>query len=299
MSQNDDISLSNLANQVKENADATTNILESLTETLKKSGKDGSSGLTFLDVKNFLLLDYMSNITYLMLKKSFGKRVEGDPSIERLVENRTVLEKMRPIEKKLKYQIDKYLKVADNGYIPENDPLHFKPNLDALDQDLDEDDSNEDEDGERTKGGFRKYVAPRHVPAYFDDNDPTNLEKDESAKREKRMLSKGLIEELKRQHLDTPEEEYNLEAIKQSRQAAIDRERTRFEEENFIRLPVTKQDKKDRRKRQLGLTMGRLGDELTHDFGKSNFGDSTPGTAKKRKKSSKKSSSKKKFKRRC
>ena len=51
------------------------------------------------------MLDYMTNLTYLMLRKSFGKSIENDPSIERTVENRTVLEKMRPIEKKLKYQV--------------------------------------------------------------------------------------------------------------------------------------------------------------------------------------------------
>lgn len=51
------------------------------------------------------MLDYMTNLTYLMLRKSFGKSIENDPSIERIVENRTVLEKMRPIEKKLKYQV--------------------------------------------------------------------------------------------------------------------------------------------------------------------------------------------------
>ena len=34
----------------------------------------------------------------------------------------------------LNFQIDKYIKVADSGTIPENDPMHFKPNLDALDQ---------------------------------------------------------------------------------------------------------------------------------------------------------------------
>ena len=51
------------------------------------------------------MVDYLSNLTYVMLRKSFGKSIEDDPSIERLVENRTVLEKMRPIEKKLKYQV--------------------------------------------------------------------------------------------------------------------------------------------------------------------------------------------------
>ena len=51
------------------------------------------------------MVDYLSNLTYVMLRKSFGQSLEDDPSIERLVENRTVLEKMRPIEKKLKYQV--------------------------------------------------------------------------------------------------------------------------------------------------------------------------------------------------
>jgi len=54
------------------------------------------------------MLDYMTNLTYLMLRKSFGKSIENEPSVLRLVENRTVLEKMRPIEKKLKYQV-KYI----------------------------------------------------------------------------------------------------------------------------------------------------------------------------------------------
>ena len=58
-----------------------------------------------LTVLHFQMVDYLSNLTYVMLRKSFGKSIEDDPSIERLVENRTVLEKMRPIEKKLKYQV--------------------------------------------------------------------------------------------------------------------------------------------------------------------------------------------------
>jgi hypothetical protein len=75
----------------------------------------------------------------------------------------------------------------------------------------------------------------------------------------------------------------------------------RFEEDNFMRLPETKKDKQSSRKRQLGMTMGRLGDELTHDFGKSNFGDDLDRTPKRKRKgkgsSAKKGSSKKKFRR--
>ena len=75
----------------------------------------------------------------------------------------------------------------------------------------------------------------------------------------------------------------------------------RFEEDNFMRLPETKKDKKSGRQQQLGLTLGRLGDELTHDFGKSNFNDDFDQSGGQRKRkgkgSFKKGSAKKKFRR--
>lgn len=71
----------------------------------------------------------------------------------------------------------------------------------------------------------------------------------------------------------------------------------RFEEENFMRLPTSKKDKQDRRKRSSAMTIGNLGDEVTHDFGKSNF-DGAAGPSRKRKggsRGNKKSSKRKKF----
>lgn len=49
-------------------------------------------------------------------------------SADRLVEIRTVLEKMRPIEHKLKYQIDKMVKSAVTGTSNGSDPAQFKAN---------------------------------------------------------------------------------------------------------------------------------------------------------------------------
>lgn len=74
-------------------------------------------GLSFLEVKNHMLLSYITNLTYLMYQKLNGKKIEFDSSIDRLVETRTVLEKMRPIDQKLKYQIDKLLTSATTGNI--------------------------------------------------------------------------------------------------------------------------------------------------------------------------------------
>jgi hypothetical protein len=42
------------------------------------------------------------------------------------------------------------------------------------------------------------------------------------------MLSRGLIDDLKRQHFDTPEEVFDMETFRQSRQAAKEREKIRY-----------------------------------------------------------------------
>ena len=47
-------------------------------------------GISFLEVKYQLLLSYLVNLTYVMLRKSHGQNVEGEESVERLVEIRTV-----------------------------------------------------------------------------------------------------------------------------------------------------------------------------------------------------------------
>ncbi len=50
-----------------------------------------------------------------MLHKADGKEISEDVSVDRLVEIRTVLEKIRPLEHKLAYQIDKLIKTANTG----------------------------------------------------------------------------------------------------------------------------------------------------------------------------------------
>ena len=69
------------------------------------------------------------------------------------------------------------------------------------------------------------------------------------------------------------------------------RERTRFEEDNFMRLPLTKKDKKASRKKL--STVGSIGDEVT-SFGVNYFSEEGGGSGKKRKRSSAKGGKKRK-----
>lgn len=294
-----------LLEAVTKDAKAATASVEALISKVK-AGPDTRKGISFLQMKNSLLLEYISNLSYLMLRKTYGKKIEGDQAIERLVKLRTIMEKIRPIDQKMKYQVDKLISIAESGHVSADDPLLFKANPDnLLSKQGDSEDEDSDEDGdEEGKKSDQKYVAPKNIPRHFDgDKTSEELEQEKEAAAKKHRISKSLIDDLKRQHLDTPEEVHHHADVKKNKFIQEEKERTRYEEENFIRLPVTKEEKQ---KRRIAMsTMGSIGDDIT-SFGSSNFNDSKFAGAKKRKSDShgkaakhvKKSAKKSKFKKR-
>lgn len=56
--------------------------------------------------------------------------------LERLVEIRTVIERIRPLEQKLKYQIDKLVKIALTGAPSADDGTQFRANPTSLMNDV-------------------------------------------------------------------------------------------------------------------------------------------------------------------
>ncbi len=66
-------------------------------------------GVTYLETKNLLLLQYCIHLLFYLLLKAEGQSVQQHPVIARLVEIRAFLDKIRPIDKKLRYQIEKLL----------------------------------------------------------------------------------------------------------------------------------------------------------------------------------------------
>ena len=267
--------------EAEQKSNAASSVLSELNEKISCDNEGGGdkivtkNGLGFLELKNFIMLEYVSDLTLLLLMKSRGKKIEGAKAIERIVENRTVLEKMRPIEKKLKYQIDKYIKVAESGgKIRPEDPIHFKPNPAALAADDDSgDESEENEDApQNEKASNQLYRAPKNIPALCEDdaNSKREAELEERAASKKRTLSKSLLDDLRRQHLDTPEEEYHQSDTLKAKHVAMLKERTRYEEDNFMRLPQMSKKEKHKLGKRSMMTMGNVADEVTY-FGKNNF----------------------------
>lgn len=69
-------------------------------------------GISFLDVENQLLSTYLTYLSYYILLKTHGISVKDHPVIERLVEVRILLEKIRPIESRLQFQMNRLLQLA-------------------------------------------------------------------------------------------------------------------------------------------------------------------------------------------
>jgi len=259
------------------------------------------TGFSLLELKNHVMLDYLCDLAYIFLRKCSGKSISSEAAVERAVEARTVLEKLRPLEKKLRYQIDKSVAAAERGGLDEDDPLRHRPDADELIGKLGDDEEEETEDQhEGRKASSGKYVAPKHVPAYFDEEDEqAAVETGSGANARRARLSRGVLEEMRGQHLDTPEEITEQSGLTRRKRVQELREVRRYEEEHFMRLPVTKKDKAAARRGGRVSTVADVADEVTA-FGRSFFSEKNDEKkmGKKRKKLGAKAMAKSKFKRR-
>lgn len=89
-----------------------TKLLSSMTKTLSKVSEKVSDlqdldlhqekGMSYLTVKSSLLLSYINFLNVFMLKKVRGEKIET-PVYNKLHEIRSMIEQMKPLDKKLKF----------------------------------------------------------------------------------------------------------------------------------------------------------------------------------------------------
>lgn len=254
---------------MNENVRRVVSLVDNMLERVRNGEITTDSGLSFLEMKYHMLLSYLINLTYVVLRKCSGERIEADPAIDRLVEIRTVLEKIRPVDTKLKYQIDKLVKGAVTVTRSSDDPALFRPRPDRLvgkaesDHSEDSAESDREEDAEEeTK--TQVYVPPKLAAVHY-DGDETHVEKEkrQADRQRKRALNSSVIRELRDEFLDTPTE--ITSGIKGHRSISkYQREKNEYEENYLTRLPITKAERHRQRKMS---TVANVGDEIT------NFGD--------------------------
>lgn len=277
-------------------------LLDSLTQSLSSSFEATAKiptvaapqdGISLLDVKNELLLSYLQNLVFLILVK-LRKSKQGDSRgsddnanvddevVKKLVELRLYLEKgVRPLEDKLRYQIEKVIRAADdaerNQKAAQAAVLTGDDAKSGSGSEEDSDEDDEESESEKTTAAHVANVAFRPSLGAISksttesagksrkDNDgvyrppkiaPTTMPT--SDRREKRDRGPGksatmdefVADELSTVPLAQPSIGTNIVQFGRRMKTATERreedERRDYEERNFVRLP--KDSKKDRTK---------------------------------------------------
>jgi len=240
---NDSPELLELLDEFKTSIENIREKIQPLLLKIKNGLLPTSKGTSYLEVKLHLLLNYCINISFYLSLKAEGKSVKDHPVIDQLVKIRTIMEKLAPLDKKLKYQIDKLLKTAAVGNLNHlaSDPKRFKPNLDAL---VDDQQDAPPEDGQEAI-----YKVDKRREVHFEDDTKDGKKKKED-KMKKKAASSKLMEFIHQEYSDKPEEIQQIGASDNKMMDEEELERQKFEEENFTRMILSKKDKsKMKRKR--------------------------------------------------
>ncbi|ERN14351.1 neuroguidin [Amborella trichopoda] len=261
-----------LLKEMKEGLDSVRSKVQALAQKVKENQFPTGEGISYLEAKHLLLLSYCQSIVYYLLRKAKGLCIEGHPVVWSLVEIRLFLEKIRPIDKKLHYQIEKLTrsandastKLASNGNdndasVDNKDLLKYRPNPDLLVDKLDQ----------TSQGREGVYRPPMFAPTSMDEEKSSKQKRLESRKGKEALRqakNSGFVKDLIDDLEGRPEEIREMvghESKDLTRMRARFEERARVEEELFTRVPISKMERK-KIKRLERSRNGLLG--LTDDF---------------------------------
>ena len=154
----------------------------------------------------------------------------GHPCVRQLVEVRTTLERMRPLDAKLHYRLTKLFKLADGGGSGEKgqgaDPLYLKPKPEDMV-------GPEDDEGGDSKGGRSDakkagvYQAPRFSAMPYEEQEKAAERKAKALDKAKKRAGRSeLLREL-REELSTAPTEVDHSGFRSEANRKEDEERTK------------------------------------------------------------------------
>ncbi|KRX04284.1 hypothetical protein PPERSA_11408 [Pseudocohnilembus persalinus] len=241
----------------------------------KNSSLKFDKGIGFFNAKSLIFQEYMINLHFYLLKKIQGQPLDSE-FVKKLLYQKTLLQKMKPVEKKLDYQVQKLLKLSqkqtksqndnDKVYNPYADDEEIsdseqgkvkgktqKDTFKDVDEDIDDTenpyafkpnpenlDNNESSDDDQDQNQVKKYKASKIVSTLPKEEKQLEAQKRREQNRMtylRRQLAENFIQDDDRQR-ENKNQQYTEKKLDR-----WEEEREKFEMENFIRLPTTKKDK--------------------------------------------------------
>ncbi|KAJ5929934.1 hypothetical protein N7466_005427 [Penicillium verhagenii] len=294
-----------------------TSCLSSAASSLPAPHKDASSdvsieppqdGISLLDTKSEILLSYLHNLVFLIifqLRQSSQQKSDDsekatndalrDDAVKKLVELRVFLDRgVRPLEGRLKYQVDKVVKAAEDAERTENPSKSKKATKsskakdsgDEVSSDGSEDDSDEDDMDEMAYrpnvAAFSKakvdskqqpqaraqreepsdgiYRPPKIMPTSLPTTE-RRREREDRRPRRSNVIDEFVNAEMSSAPMAEPSIGSTILAggreTKTKKDRQYEADRARYEETNFVRLPKeTKKEESKRRGRDRGTYGG-------------------------------------------
>lgn len=241
---------------------------------------DPASSASYVEMKVQLLLSYVICLVYYLLLKARGVPVSGHPVVPRLLWIRSLLEKLRPVDQRLQYQMGKLLQWADSKAGRPGgdaaDPRSMRPGELAASVE-DDGEEGEDAEGEDAEAGYGAgdgvYRPPKVSQVEYTGDHVSMQEKAErDLERKKGRLERSeFMRSLREEFTDAPAEIHGQrKSMKAEKAARMMSEQTEYEEDHMLRLRTSKKEAKVRARvmregRATGAGVATL-DDITADF---------------------------------
>lgn len=271
-----------LLRNLSKNSQDCAQIVQKVSKSVAEGDFDHPNGLSLLTAKVDGLLAYIHNLALLCAQRLSGHSFSQDPSstyVQNLVKLRLRLEKMRPMEARLKYQVEKLLQTVaalereaargltapeENDEAEEDvDMLAFRPNPESLAPAQVSQQDAGDGSGEAASGSG-VYRPPKMAPMVYDPD--AHVSRKLRNKERQPSRNTALLADLSAGLSTNPYEtsvggvggDLAIGTAGSARARAL-RRMQEFEEDNYKRLSLNKKEAKKRRRDEQDVALGGLG----------------------------------------
>ncbi|CAG5107427.1 Oidioi.mRNA.OKI2018_I69.chr1.g3315.t1.cds [Oikopleura dioica] len=229
-----------LLNDIDHELDQISEVVKKVDSSIDNELSNHKDGLDLFGLKNSCMSMYLTDLLNVVGCQLSGVSISGSPLVDRLIEERVVMERIKPLEDKISYKTEKLTKMA-SGKMAKDDPLNQKP-ADIDDIDFGSDDEEMEDEEQTTKKSTGKYVIPKNRQAFYDEPGT-----DKAEERRKKKAIRGAIADELMKDTDEPEEintgELHQSGKMSARLLREEKEKKIFEEAYMTRTRVEKRDR--------------------------------------------------------
>jgi hypothetical protein len=154
--------------ELKDTVDQASQKLQPLLQKAQAGEIESTAeGMSYLEMKYNLMISYCTFLSFYVLLKLEGKDVSEHPVLLKLAHLRAYFEKLKPLDNKLQYQIDKMVANASG----QEQALKYKPQLKDLKLDSESEGEPQAAAGSDSDAGSdaQVYKAPKASAVAYED----------------------------------------------------------------------------------------------------------------------------------